>query len=193
MSTTATPTPTVPTLAQIEGTIASARRRAEELAADEQRLALDSLADDAARVELANAQRERDAVLLELHSAELAKAEHARRSEQAASEAEQARVDKEMGYARTLAPQLRAKAERIDSLAGELAAALASFAGIEADMTGACGRAEENCLHAPDSAPEAAIVHALRTAKVPLGMITFGGIAARPRPLAESVPVQGWE
>lgn len=193
MSTTATPTPTLPSLAQIEGTIANARRRAEELAGDEQRLALDAVTDENARAELVGVQRDRDAALLAIHNGELAAADHRRLTKQAASEAEQARVDKEMGYARALAPQLRAKAERIDSLAGELAAALASFAGIEADMTGACGRAEENCLHAPDSAPEAAIVHALRTAKVPLGMITFGGIAARPRPLAESVPVQGWE
>jgi hypothetical protein len=189
MAATATQTQT-PNLGELARLESDARRRITDAEAAEARLALDALGDSALEQELHDAQSDRRAAEDQLRQVELAREEVARREQQAEAEAEQARKQKELDRARKLQADVRKAAEQVDATAAALAAALAAYSAVSRDLEATLGRADENYIRPLQSAPEGALVYALRQAGVPQGMVDFAGVNARPDKLANSIPKQ---
>jgi hypothetical protein len=186
---TATPTsPTLLDLNTIDRAVSAARTRASELEAREQALALDGLAgDDAARAELASVQAERDRALLAIRDGELAKTEHARRTEQAERDAEAARVERHMKAARELQGPLENAAAEADKYADLLAKALRKFADLDLEQQQELQAAGESGK--PDSppwAPTTALKFHLRANRVPPDMIQLDSTRAQVVPLVQA-------
>ena len=151
-------------------------------------MALDAISDDDVRAELANVQRDRDAALLATRDGELARSEHVRRTEQAASDAEAERKRRERAAAAKLDAEYREKARAVDDTASAFAQALKAFAGVELDLQATLGRADETFRRPAGSAPTAALVYQMRAHGVPPGMIETAGINPRAVKLVNSLP-----
>lgn len=190
-SATATPTPTpVPDPSAIAAMETDARRRIGELEQEEARLALDALSDPQLAAELRDVQSERRAAEDTLRQAELARAEHERRAQQAAAEAEAARKGRELAQARKLAASYREDAAKVDEACAAYCRALKAFADDELDLQATLARGDESFRRPAGSAPTAALVYHMRAVGVPPSMIETQGINPRAMPLVQSLPRQ---
>jgi chromosome segregation ATPase len=179
-----------PDVAQLDALESDARSRIGELEQEEGRLALDALSDDRLASELADVQSERRSAEDSLRQAALARAEIARRAQQAEDSAESDRVEREMAKARALALEYRECAAKVDAATESYCAALAELATVYRDLEMTTQRAGEKALRPADSAIMASLVYYLRRAGVPGSFIQLGGIAPRAQPLVDSLPRQ---
>jgi hypothetical protein len=187
---TAATTTTEPEAPDLDAIEADAQAKIEALEDQRQRLAPEALVSATAKAELADCESELGEVKRALELVALARQEDSRREAEAIEAEEAERRAKALSEARKLQPKREAAARAVDATADKFAAAMSAWAAVRLEQEVAFDRAGERFLRPAGSAVEAALVRAMFDNDCPLGVIEFGGIAARPCPLTESEPSQ---
>lgn len=164
---------------------------------ERQRLSLDALTDAGARKRLAAVERQLDECEAELDRVELARREQARRQAEAIEAAENERRQQALTHARELQAEREKAAHAVDLAAARFARELRKFDRITTEQETTLRRV--GARNAADMARprswqiEAALMHALREAGCPHGIIALEAFAGPAhigpgwvRPLAES-------
>ena len=173
-----------------------AERRLGELEQQRARLSLDALGDRKVRAELDDVESEIATCRQALERVGLAHGERERRDAQARADAECARREKALAWARTLQAERERGAASVDEalalLCGQISGWLATCEEQDRALTAAGRRPSVNAARARVIALEAAVVAAMTAARLPSGVLTLAGLPVRGLPLSQGdyKPVQ---